>query len=294
MLAEKRLQKETQLARGESTIRHVTAVGKAEAVGPTLWLNVTVEGVPVNAMFDSGSESTIISRHMLHQVFRHCCQLGVSEPKLKVSSVKLYGKDSKVPGKEFLITTETTLIICADGRSIQVPVFVQPFSKQDCLLGMNAAPSLGLQFLDSRNHPLLPRAQELLSEIATIRLVQTCTVVQAHTNLPENREVLFEPNLQTLGNYGLSAEEAMFQVSPKGEVYVPVQNFQQSPTHLPEGIELESASSSTMSPPLITTDIEPQSIITCSSVRTVDANERRCRLRGMLNICKDAVNPREL
>ena len=71
MLAEKRLQKETQLARGESTIRHVATVEKAEAVGPTLWLNVTVEGVPVDAMVDSGSESTIISQRMLHQVFRH-------------------------------------------------------------------------------------------------------------------------------------------------------------------------------------------------------------------------------
>ena len=80
---------------------------------------------------------------------------------------------------------------------------------------MNAAPSLGLQFLDSRNRPLLPRAQELPSDGATVCLVQTCTVpgqngvfVQAHTYLPESREVLFKPNLQTLGNYGLSAEEA--------------------------------------------------------------------------------------
>ena len=303
MLAEKRLQKETQLARGESTIRHVTTVGKAEAVGPTLWLNVTVEGVPVDAMVDSGSESTIISRRMLHQVFRHCRQLGVPEPKLKVPSVKLYGKDGKAPGKELLITAETTLIVCADGRSIQVPVFIQPFSEQDCLLGMNAAPSLGLQFLDSRNRPLLPRAQELPSDGATVRLVQTCTVpgrkgvfVQAHTNLPESREVLFEPNLQTLGNYGLSAEEAMFRVSPKGELYVPVQNFQQSPTRLPQGMELgqvESVSSSTMSPPLVTADVEPQSTIACSRVCTVDPNERRCRLRSMLNVSKEAINPRE-
>lgn len=55
------MQKETQLVRGESTIQHVTTVGKVEAVGPTLWLNVTVEGVPVNAMVDSGSEPIIIS-----------------------------------------------------------------------------------------------------------------------------------------------------------------------------------------------------------------------------------------
>ena len=60
MLAEKQLRNETQLARGESTIRHVTAIGKAEAIGPTLWLNVTIEGVSIDAMVDSGSEPTII------------------------------------------------------------------------------------------------------------------------------------------------------------------------------------------------------------------------------------------
>ena len=303
MLAKKRLENETQLARGESTIRHVTTVGRAEAIGPTPWLNVTVEGVPVDAMVDSGSESTIISRRMLHQVFRHCRQLGVPEPKLKVPSVKFYGKDGKVPGKELLITAETTLIVSADGRSVQVPVFVQPFSEQDCLLGMSAAPSLGLQFLDSRNRPLLPQVQETRSESATVHLVQTCTVpgrkgvfVQAHTNLPENRDVLFEPNLQTLGNYGLSAEEAMFQVSPKGELYIPVQSFQQSPTRLPEGMELgqvESVSDPTLSLPLLTADVKPQSTVTCASVSTIAPDERHRHLRDMLNISKDAVNPRE-
>ena len=75
MLAVKRLKRETQLARGESTVQHITAIGKAEAIGPTLWLSVTVEGV-LDDMVDSGSESTIIS---LHQMFHHYHQLGLSE-----------------------------------------------------------------------------------------------------------------------------------------------------------------------------------------------------------------------
>ena len=72
MLAEKRLRNETQLARGESTIPHVTAVEKVEAI----WTYPLVERdrVPIDAVVDSGSESTIISRHMLHRVFRHCHQ----------------------------------------------------------------------------------------------------------------------------------------------------------------------------------------------------------------------------
>ena len=76
MLAVKRLKRETQLARGESTVQHITAIGKAEAIGPTLWLSVAVEGILLDAMVDSGSESTIIS---LHQMFHHYHQLGLSE-----------------------------------------------------------------------------------------------------------------------------------------------------------------------------------------------------------------------
>lgn len=114
-------------------------------------MNVTVEGVPLDAMIDSGSESAIISRRTLHQVFQHCRQLGIPPPKLSEPSITLYGKSGKAPGKELLITAQTTLIVSIDGRSIQVPVFIQPFSEQDCLLGMNALPGLGIQFLDSRN-----------------------------------------------------------------------------------------------------------------------------------------------
>ena len=115
---------------------------------------------------------------------------------------------------------------------MEIPVFIQPFSEPDCILGMNATPSFGIQFLDSRNHPLLPQVQEMPSESATIHLVQMCTLpdhkgvfVQTHTYLPENRKVLFESNLQILGNYGVSAKEAMFQVTPKGVLCTPVQNF---------------------------------------------------------------------
>ena len=57
--------------------------------------------------------------------------------------------------------------------------------------------------------------------------------------------------------------------------------------------QVESVSSSTMPPPLITADVEPQSTVACSSVCAIDPDERRCRLCSMLNISKEAVNPRE-
>lgn len=39
-----------------------------DAVGRTLNVDLTIEGVPVQAMVDTGSHSTIISRDILHQV----------------------------------------------------------------------------------------------------------------------------------------------------------------------------------------------------------------------------------
>ena len=42
-----RLQKDITMARDASTVLHVAAITKAEAVGPALWMNVSVEGVPV-------------------------------------------------------------------------------------------------------------------------------------------------------------------------------------------------------------------------------------------------------
>ena len=38
------------------------------AVGPTLLLEVSVGGVPVSAVVDTGAQSTIISRSLLHRI----------------------------------------------------------------------------------------------------------------------------------------------------------------------------------------------------------------------------------
>ena len=293
MLAEKWLQKETQLVRGESTIQHVTTVGKVEAVGPTLWLNVTVEGVPVNAMVDSGSEPIIISWCMLHQVFHHCRQLGVPKLKLKVPSVKLYGKDGRFWGKNFWSPLKPHWLYALTGDPYK---FLSSFSRlanRIAFLVWMPHQILGYSFWTQEtihfSHEVRKyRAKALLfilSKYVTFLVVKEYNMSKLTRTYPRIEKCFFEPNLRTLGNYSL-------QVSPKGELYVPIQNFQQSLTRLPEGMELgqvESVSSSTMSPPLIIADVEPQSTITCSSVHTVDPDERRCRLRGIL----DAVNPRE-
>lgn len=70
------------------------------AVGPALTLPVRIEGVPVDALVDTGAQSTIISRPMLHEVSKHLRAQGKPLPKLEPPSVKLYGKDGKTGGHQ--------------------------------------------------------------------------------------------------------------------------------------------------------------------------------------------------
>ena len=284
----------------ESTIRHVAAVGKAEAVGPTtLWLNVTVEGVPVDAMVDSGSESTIISRCMLHKVFCHCRQLGPPEPKLTVPSITFYGKGGKVSGKELLITAQTALILSSDRRSAQVPVFVQPFSEQDCLLGMNAAQVWDYSFwireiaLFSHNHMIL-----------TVRVLQftwcrSVPSLDAKECLSKPRQTFLNREKYSLNPISthwacmvLVLNKPCFRCLPK-ESCTFLYRISQSATRLPEGMELgriEVVPELTSPPPPVVADRES---VVCVSVTTIDPEERRWQLRSMLKISKDTVNPRE-
>ena len=104
-----------------------------DAVGPTLYVDLTIEGVPVQAMVDTGSQSTIISRDLLHQIGKHLISQGKSLPQLKVPTVRLYGKDGKKTQCELNISAEALLTIEADGTQLQIPIFIQSDSDQPCL-----------------------------------------------------------------------------------------------------------------------------------------------------------------
>jgi predicted aspartyl protease len=68
MLNECRLKKEEMLlAQDESQCNTISTKEEAsKAVGPTLMIQLHIEGVPVEAMVDTGSQSTVISRAVLH------------------------------------------------------------------------------------------------------------------------------------------------------------------------------------------------------------------------------------
>ena len=87
-----------------------------------------------------------------------------------------------------------------------------------------------------------------------------------------------------LGSYDLSAEEAMFQVSPKGDLHIPVQNFQWFTTYLPEGMEhgqVESVSHLTLLPLLMTADVKPRRTVMCANVSIISPDKRCCCLRDI-------------
>lgn len=152
-LATRKLSKEGGLLNSASAT--VSSVNTLEgAVGPTLTIELDVEGVVVTAIVDTASNSTIISRcSLLHDIKRHLDAVGKSMPKLELPCVPLYGKDG-TKGKPLDITAQVCLSYSCDGRKVTVPTFIQPESEQPCLIGMNVIPFLGITVRRANGKPL--------------------------------------------------------------------------------------------------------------------------------------------
>ena len=248
LLAHRRLQREQNLLdniEDASTVRAVTTNEKADAVGPTLYVNVTIEGVPVKAMVDCGSQSTIISRSLLRKVRDHMLEQGKPTPTLQTPGLRMFGKDGQ-RGPEIVVTARADLTLEADGLRVTAPVFVQPQSEQDCLLGMNVAPALGLKFLNAKGEPLIEDPPEARIQSAKVRLVQSVkipgrmgTFVKAEVDGDHRsvEAVTFEPALKSLQDQGLCSPDAVLTYND-GSLLVPVQNFRQSLVELDPGMEL--------------------------------------------------------
>ena len=93
ILAERRFSREQSLLSENAQVNVVTACGEVAAIGPTLVLDIVIEGEPVEVMVDSGSQSMIVSREMLHRIGRRLARQGQPLPQLEtVSGIKLWGK----------------------------------------------------------------------------------------------------------------------------------------------------------------------------------------------------------
>ena len=67
------------------------------------------------------------------------------------------------------------MTIEADGESVCVSVFVQPESEQNCLLGMNVLPDLGLTVCRSNGESLIVRESAEVT-ITNVMLLQSNVV----------------------------------------------------------------------------------------------------------------------
>ena len=220
---ESELLQQTSAASGSQVDTITTDDSLSSAVGPTLVLPVQIEGVQVSALVDTGSQSTIISRQVLHEIGKRLHSQGKPLPKLEKPSARLYGKDGQRGSRPLDITAQATLNLVADGKSVSVPVFVQPHSKQSCLLGTNATFSLGLKFLRADGRPLQVQSARLNPnpDAAMVCLVQSSTLpgrkgrfLEGRVDAPVERgdEFLFEPNTLALKELGLGCQESLLKV----------------------------------------------------------------------------------
>ena len=260
LLAEKRLDREQKELDKESEVNAVQASDvRAGAIGSLLHVDISIEGVSVSAMVDTGAQSTIISRSTLHAVNRHLKQQGQELPPLVLPTVRLYGKDGKKGGKELVITAEVPLTLTLGDKTVSVPVFVQPDSVQACLLGINAIPLLGISVLQQDGKSVLSYAsntsvKDAMSthvpspdEVITVSLVNSVTlpaqkgrVLQAKMSSHNSNfsDLLFEPNLDLFMPLGVVACESVVTANKEGNVWLAIHNHQGITAHLEAGMQL--------------------------------------------------------
>ena len=124
-LANRRLTREQSLLTNPEPGNVGTVNAVEGAVGPTLMIKLSVEGLQVAAVVDTASNSTIISRPMLHSIKHHLQSLGKPIPKLELPCIPLYGKEG-TKGKPLDITAQVMLTFSCDGCKVTVPTFIQP------------------------------------------------------------------------------------------------------------------------------------------------------------------------
>ena len=79
---------------------------RSKAVGPTVCVSITIEGITVEALVDTGSQSTIISRSLLHEIGQNMKSKGQPLPIIERPTVHLFGKDVAGGGRELVITAQ--------------------------------------------------------------------------------------------------------------------------------------------------------------------------------------------
>ena len=126
-----------------------------------------------------------------------------------------------------------------DGLDVTVPVFVQPESEPDCLLGMNVLPQLGVKIHCRTGEPL--KQSGVREAKARVRLVQTVVIpnhkakffkAKIDNPVPIGRDFVFEPDVEGMSAHGVVAPEALVTLRSDCELMVPLENYDGSDVRL--------------------------------------------------------------
>ena len=117
---------------------------------------------------------------------------------------------------------------------ISVPVFIQPDSEQDYLLGFNVLLALGISVVRANSVPL-NASMKVLGEggTANVNHVQVTTLpglngcfARAKVDVGlEGSCLLFEPDDQALAVFGVMAFESLVSVDQEGYTIIPLHNY---------------------------------------------------------------------
>ena len=317
VLAKRHLDREQQLLLEASTTSAVSAVEDTKrAVGPTLYLDILIEGVPVRAMFDTGAQSSIVSRDVLHTIGRHLERQGRPIPALREPCTTLFGKDGD-KGPEIFVTAQFDATVEADGKTVCATLFVQPDSVQPCLLGTNIIPYLGVSITRANGEALITSPQSEPT-IARVCLVQATTIpsqkgrfvkcrvdnnpfevkCRVDSNPCEVKCCLFEPAHDVVELHGLCSHESLITLNIDGMALIPVENYQGLPVKLKKGIQLGVVRPCDL-PDSVKIDapekVEPFDDSRCAAVKALpNTPERFQQLLQSLELPVDKLSPVEL
>lgn len=134
LLAARRLKREKALLKGNhSSATNTIQASRNDAVqtvGPTLSVEVHIEGMPAIALVDTGAQSLIISCSLLHAIGRHRASAGYPPLELERPTVRLFGKDGRKGGHELAITAQVQLTFISP--SVCLCLFSLTVSKHAC------------------------------------------------------------------------------------------------------------------------------------------------------------------
>lgn len=180
----------------------------------SVYVCVEVEGLPVEAVIGTGAQCTIIVRELLRNLGRHMKANKMELPRCTPPNVKLVGWGG-----------ESAVSLLFGWWYYLCPVFVQPDSDIQCLLGMNMIPFLGIRVERANGEVIVePTALESSPE-ARVYLIHSTriqgrkgTVVEAKFDL-----LIARATEEFLSNIGTVSVDALLSRTNEGKVPVPLE-----------------------------------------------------------------------